>query len=133
MLKYIRFFHIGLLKEFNSASPELEVPDDIPRYDDFIHGDDSFHVHSIIDQKIAPHPQTYAKEWALLFKVKWEGYDSSDDSWEPYVNVKRTGCFIDYLKSSDKFRLLLLSNEYKKLSPSYSSRFPRNFGPIVNS
>jgi len=90
-------------------------------------------VHSIVDHKIAPHPLTYAKGPALLFKVKWEGYDSSEDSWEPYVNVKRTDCFDDYIKKSDKFRLLLLSNEYKKLSSSYSSRFPRNFGPVVNS
>jgi hypothetical protein len=126
-------FHIGLLKEFNSLSPDLEIPDDIPSSNDLIFGDDTFFVHSIVDHKIAPHPLTYAKGPALLFKVKWEGYDSSEDSWEPYVNVKRTDCFNDYIKKSDKFRLLLLSSEYKKLSSSYSSRFPRNFGPVVNS
>ena len=83
--------------------------------------------------KIAPHPQTYAKGPAFLFQVKWEGYDSSKDSWEPYINVKRTDCFDDYIKNSYKFRLLLISNEYKKLSSSYSSRFPRVLSSIVQS
>jgi hypothetical protein len=106
------------------------VSDNIPSTNDLIYGDDTFFVHSIIDHKIAPHPLTYAKGPALLFKVKWEGYDSSEDSWEPYVNVKRTDCLYDYIKNSDKFRLLILSSEYKKLGNSYSSRFPRSFlGP----
>jgi hypothetical protein len=123
-------FHIGLLKDFISSSPNSEVSDNIPSTNDLIYGDDTFYVHSIIDHKIAPHPLTYAKGPALLFKVKWEGYDSSEDSWEPYVNVKRTDCLYDYIKKSDKFRLLILSSEYKKLGNSYSSRFPRSFfGP----
>jgi hypothetical protein len=50
------------------------------------------------------------------------------------INVKRMDCFDDYIiKNSDKFRLLLLSNEYKKLSSSYSSRFPRVLSSIVRS
>jgi hypothetical protein len=117
-------FHIGLLKEFNSSPHGSEIPDDIPSSNDFIYGDDTFHVHSIIDHVIARHPQTYAKGPAFLFKVKWEGYDSSEDSLEPYINVKRTHCLNDYIINSDKFRLLLLSNEYKKLSSSYYSQFP---------
>ena len=81
-------FQIGLLKDFISSSPNSEVSDNIPSTNDLIYGDDNFFVHSIIDHKIASHPLTYAKGPALLFKVKWEGYDSSEDSWEPYVNVK---------------------------------------------
>jgi hypothetical protein len=104
-------FHISLLKEFNSLSPESEVQDNIPSSTDMIYGDDTFFVHSIIDHKIAPHPSAYAKGPALLFKVKWEGYDSSEDSWEPYVHVKRTDYFEEYDKKSDKFRLLILSNK----------------------
>jgi hypothetical protein len=94
-------FHISLLKEFNSLSPESEVPDNIPSSNDVIYGDDTFFVHSIIDHKIALHPSTYAKGSTLLFKVKWEGYDSFEDSWEPYVNVKRTDCFEEYYKTND--------------------------------
>ncbi len=88
-----------------------------------IYGDDTFYVHSIIDDKISQHPPTFAKSPTLLFKVRWEGYDSSEDSWEPYVNVKRTDCFEAYYKHSDKLQLLILSNECKNLSSSYSSRF----------
>jgi hypothetical protein len=98
------------LKEFNSLPHGSEVTDYIPSSNDFIYGDNTFHVHSIIYHKIAPHPQTDAKGSALLFKVKWEGYDTSEDSWEPYINVKRTDFFDDYIRKNDKFRLLLLSN-----------------------
>ena len=106
-------FHISFLKEFNSLSPETEVSDNIPSSNDMIYGDDIFFVHSIIDRIIAPHLSTYAKGRALLFKVKWEGYDSSEDSWEPYVNIKRTDYFEECNETSDKFILLILSNEYK--------------------
>ena len=51
-------FHISLLKEFNSLSPETEIPDNIPSLNDMIYGDDTFFVHSIIDHKIAPHPSS---------------------------------------------------------------------------
>jgi hypothetical protein len=126
-------FQIILLKEFNSLSPDSKIPDDISSSNDLVYGDEMFHVHSIVDHKIAPHPATYAKGPALLFKVKWEGCNSSQDSWEPYVNVKRTDCFDDYYKHSNKFRLLLQSNEYKKLGSSYSSQFPKVFGPVLSS
>jgi hypothetical protein len=63
-------FHISLLKEFNSLFPETEVLDNIPSSNDMIYGDDTLFVHSIIDHKRAPHPSTYAKGPALLFKVK---------------------------------------------------------------
>jgi hypothetical protein len=73
-------FHISLLKEFNSLSPETEIQDIIPSSNDMINGNDTYFVHSIIYHKISPHPSTYAKGPSLLFKVKWEGYDSSEDS-----------------------------------------------------
>jgi len=95
-MKVHPIFHIGLFNKFNSSSSESEMPDDILTSNDVIYGDDNFHVHSIIDHKIAPHPPTCAKGPALLFKVKREGYDSSKDSWEPYTNVKRTDFDICY-------------------------------------
>ena len=94
-------FHIGLLKDFIFSPPESKVSDNIPSTNDLVYADDTFFVHSIIDHKIAPHSLTYAKGPALLFKVKWEGYDSSEDSWEAYVHVKRTDCMYDYIKHSD--------------------------------
>jgi len=78
-------------------------------------------------------PKLMRKAKPSYFKVKWEGYDSSEDSWELYINVNRTDCFDDYIRNSDKFRLLLLSNECKKLSSSYSSRFPLVLSSIIRS
>ena len=74
---------IGLLKEYNFSLHGSELPNDIPSLNDFIYGDDTFHVHSIIDHKTVPHLSTYTKGPVLLFKIKWEGYDPFDDSWEP--------------------------------------------------
>ena len=90
-----------------------------------IYGDDTIFVHSITNHKIAPHPSTYAKGPAHVYKLKWEASDTSDYSWEPYLNVKRADCFEENYQKSDKFRLLILLNEYKKLSSSYASRFPK--------
>jgi len=63
-------FHVSLLKDFNSLSHESEVPNNSPSTNVMIYGDDTFFVHLIINHKIAPHPSTYAKGPALLFKVK---------------------------------------------------------------
>ncbi len=60
-------FHIGSLKEFHSSSPESKILDDIPTSKDFICGDDTFHVHSIIDHKIVPRPATYYTKGLELF------------------------------------------------------------------
>ncbi len=51
-------FHISLLKEFDSVTPETEIPDNIPSSNDMIYGDDTFFVHSIINHKIANHAAT---------------------------------------------------------------------------
>ena len=73
-------FHIGLMKDFFALTPSIEIDDDIPASHDFVYGADHYHVHSLLDHKVAPHPQIYAKGPSLLFRVRWEGYDSSEDS-----------------------------------------------------
>ena len=118
-------FHISLLREYHSTDPAADIPDKIPIANDMKYGDDHFYVEKLLDHKIAPFKERYKKGPALLFKVRWEGYGPDDDTWEPYVNVKRTGEFDDYLRDNEKFRLLLTSDEYKKLSNSYSHRFPK--------
>ena len=118
-------FHISLLREYHSVSPETDTPDTVPSTNDYVYGDDFYHVKAIIDHKVAPFPQLYRKGPALLFRVRWEGYTAADDSWEPYVNLKRTDEFHSYLRTSDKLRLFLNSDEYLRLSRAYPSRFPR--------
>jgi len=84
-------------KNFVRAN-ESKILDDIPSSNNFIYGYDTFHVHSIIEHKITPHSLAYEKGPTLLFLVEWKGYDSSEDSWEPYINVKRTDCVNGYIK-----------------------------------
>ncbi len=133
-MKVHPIFNIGFLKEFNSSPHESEAPDDIPLSNDVFNGGDTFMstpllvIKSLLTLKLMPKAQL------SYLKVKWEGYDFSEDSWDPYIHVKRTDCFNDYIiRNSDKFRLLLLSNEYKKINSSYSSRFPRLLSFIVRS
>jgi hypothetical protein len=82
------------LKVFSALTP-IEIADDIQASNDFVSGGDHYQVHSLLDHKVPPYPQTYAKGPSLLFRVRWEGYDSLEDSWEPYINVKRTDYFDD--------------------------------------
>ena len=104
-------FHISLLKEFNSLSPKTEIPNNFPSSNDMIYGDDTFlSILSLITK--LPHIRLLTlKAQHFYSKVKWEGYDSSGDFWKPYVNVKRTDYFEECFRKSDKFRLLVLSNE----------------------
>ena len=41
----------------------------------------------------------------FTFKVHWKGYDTSEDSWEPYLNIKSTKVFYDYIKDNKNPRL----------------------------
>jgi hypothetical protein len=59
-------FHIGLLKDFISSSQESEVSDNITSTIDLVYGDDTYFVHSIIDNKICPTP-SYLCERSSLF------------------------------------------------------------------
>ena len=126
-------FHISLLREYTSDNPENDVPDEIPAVNDRKYGDDEYLVHSIIDHKTAPFPERYSKGPALLFRVRWQGYGPKDDTWEPYVHLSKTAELDKYIKSSDKFRLFLKSDEYKKLSRAYQERFLKELTIEVSS
>ena len=118
-------FHISLLKDYHSDTPDQDEPDKVPASNDYVYGDEYYHVQKIVDHKVAPFPQLYRKGFAMLFKVRWEGYGPKDDTWEPYVNLRRTDEFQSYLKHNNKFRLFLNSDKYKQLSTYYPSRFPK--------
>jgi hypothetical protein len=62
-------FRIGLLKHVSSLTPTIEIPDDIPTSTDFVYGADHYHVHSLLDHKIAPRPQSYAKAMPFCFEL----------------------------------------------------------------
>ena len=126
-------FHISLLREYHSDNPQQDPSDDFPVTGEKDYEDDFFHVEEILDHKVAPFPLRYQKGPALLFKIRWYGYGPKDDTWEPYVNVKQTEELHNYIKNSDKFRLFVKSDEYKKLSRAYTSRFPQYLIKEVSS
>ena len=126
-------FHISLLREYHSNNPELDQSDNIPSTGEKDYGDDFFHVEEIVDHKVAKFPLVYPKGPVLLFKVRWYGYSSEDDTWEPYVNMAETEELDKYIKSNDRFRLFVLSNEYKQLSKTYTERFPKKLTAEVSS
>ena len=91
------------------------------------------YIKSLLDHKIDAHPVTYEKGPPLLFLVRWENDGPADDRWKPYINLRRTDSFIEYLNKNDKFCLLIVSNESKKLSSSYPSRFPSSLRSGISS
>jgi hypothetical protein len=66
-------FHINLLKEFFSLTPTIEIADDIPTSNDFVYGDDHYHVHSLLDHKL-PHTPKHIQK-ALPFCFGFGGKD----------------------------------------------------------
>jgi hypothetical protein len=54
---------------------------------------DEFIVEFIVD-----HRGSMKKPSKLEFKVRWQGYDESEDTWEPYRGVKELTALDTYLQ-----------------------------------
>lgn len=50
-------------------------------------------------EKILAHRGNPKKRTTMEFQVRWLGYSSDHDSWEPYSNLRDTDQLIDYLKT----------------------------------
>lgn len=55
-------------------------PDEAPKRADSVDGEDVFEVEQILDVK--------TEEGNVLYKVRWKGYSSDDDTWEPEVHLQ---------------------------------------------
>jgi hypothetical protein len=62
---------------------------------------DEYHIDKIIDHVGDP---KYKK--SLLFRVRWLGYEPSDDTWEPWKHVRNTKALQTYLDSKPELKRL---------------------------
>jgi hypothetical protein len=61
----------------------------------------------------------------LLFLVRWAPpYTSHDDSWEPYVLLQNVDSLHEFVRTNDKFKDFVKSQEYLNLARRYKARFP---------
>ena len=52
-------------------------------------------------EAITAHRGDRTRRKTMEFKVRWAGYDSSHDTWEPYSNLRDTDQLLDYLKANN--------------------------------
>jgi transposase InsO family protein len=106
--------HIKELRPFYYDSTSID-PKEIAR-----HAIGEFFVDSFLDIKGNKHPKTNRFfKTDLFFKVRWEGYDESYDTWEPYKELKLT----------EKFHTYCFSNNLKYLIPKNLETNP----PAINN
>lgn len=63
---------------------------------------DEYVVESIVDHR---GPAGGYPRQALEFKVRWQGYEPAEDTWEPYVNVKELQALDAYARDHPELRL----------------------------
>jgi hypothetical protein len=87
--------HISRLRPFFFDSSIID-PADVARrdYQEFV-------VESIIDHQGNPQQKS-----TLRFLVRWAGYDSSEDTWEPWAHLRDTQALMDYLQTHNLKRLI---------------------------
>ena len=83
-------YHITDLKAF-FFDPTIHDPLDIARKDYL-----EFFVEKVLAHKGDPR-----RKKSLEFQIKWLGYDSTYNSWEPWHSFRDVECLHDYLKDND--------------------------------
>ena len=112
-------FHVSRLRICHQ--PET-TPDDIPgRVEPPA---DEFIVEDILNFKISDKPPGYQRGPALIFKVRWFGYDASHDSWAPYKALRRVEALHRFARHNRQLQQLLSSAKYAAYRQEYPSRFP---------
>jgi len=59
----------------------------------FVYFYEEFNVEKILEERTKHRRKEYL--------VKWEGYSDSENTWEPYKNVKMSSVFQNYLDKED--------------------------------
>ena len=89
-------YFVDRLKLYDSTSTDY-TPEAIALVDN-----DSFIVESIVDHRGNPN-----KKSSMYFKVRWHGYDPSDDTWEQFKELRNCIQLREYLVSKPKLNKLL--------------------------
>ena len=83
------FHHVSKLKEYK-VDQLFESPDSVALKDK-----QAYWIESILAHRGPIHTKT-----KMEFLVHWAGYDSSEDTWEPYTNLKDTIALHTYLEKN---------------------------------
>jgi hypothetical protein len=117
-------FHISRLRLWNDDldnQSRVVTEATSGRYADQSKGE--FVVDSILKAKVAPHPR-YPIGDTLQFKVHWQGYTAAEDSWEPYVLLKKVE-ELGHFMNSHAYHKLTKSPAFIELSRRWPARIPR--------
>lgn len=67
-----------------------------------------------IVEKIVAHHGNPNKPSTLRFQTRWEGWDSKNDTWEPYKNVSDCIAFEEYLQDNPPLKAALCNKKLKR-------------------
>jgi transposase InsO family protein len=81
-----KYYHVKDMRLFH-FDPSITNPIDIARRD---------YLEFFIE-KVIQHRGDVRRRKSVEFLIKWVGFDSSYDSWEPFANFRDTECLHDYL------------------------------------
>ena len=113
-------FHISKLRPCNAENTQ---PDYIPvsvekERQEYI-------VDKIIEHDVATaRDGFYERGPCLVFKVRWAGYDSSEDTWQTYQSIRRVQALDNFARDNIPFRRFLMTSRYADLHKRYPQRFP---------
>eukprot|EP00798_Chlamydomonas_sp_ICE-L_P020253 gene20253-27007_t len=125
-------FHVSRLLPWTPNNedefPGRHIPNQpIPAAKDYVYGD-AYEVDRILDVKIAQDPASRARPKAdnIFFLVKWAPpyQDPSEDTWEPYRNLK----FLDAMKvflRSPEYHTFTLTPAFLSFARKHKAKIPK--------
>ena len=86
-------FHVSQLTPYVPSPPEFFSRPHRPPPVGYARGTPMYNVEAILDRKWDHRPDQRRNEW--FYFVKWEGYDSDDNTWEPRRNLRNVQHMVD--------------------------------------
>jgi hypothetical protein len=91
-------FHASLLRPYIDGSRRFPGREILSRPLPILNddGEEEFEIDRILEQKVTG----TGRRRKTLYLVKWKGYPDSDNTWEPYSNLKDTAALAHYRSES---------------------------------